>query len=255
MISTRSSTVNSGCFSEFSRIASRTRPKTASPRADDVQVAVGDGIERAREHGERARPRHSSSSWLPVSRGIARALRHRRVEAQAVIADPLLPRARERPILSGSARLWKCSATTHAALREQPLADQPSERLVELARVRRVEVDDVEAAARVRERLHRARRVLPEDLHLAARLPERAGVLAGRRHGRRVAVDEHHARGAARQRLEPDAAAAGERVQEARASDARREDVEERLPHARAGRAGRLAPPPSSGAVPCPLRR
>ena len=165
---------------------------------------------------------HGASAALAPPPRLERALARHPV--QPVEAERWSPtrtsrvRAR-RPIVSGSARLWKCSATTTPSVVEQARpADLLEQRLVEVARVRRVEVDDVEAHAGVGQAGQRDPRVLAEDLRRrrrrrpAARAFARSAATAAR-----ALVDEHHPRRPARQRLEPDAAAARAGVEEAAA--------------------------------------
>ena len=134
------------------------------------------------------------------------------------------------------------STTISASGASQPPARADSERpLGEALAVGRIEEHE-------RERLERMRgaelgRVAAEDAGDAAE-PERRDVLADERARLGAVVDEQREGGAARERLEPERAGAGEQVEHARAGDriaiGMDEDVEQRLAQPVGGRPDRL---------------
>src|SRR6185295_9721489 len=140
--------------------------------------------------------------------------------ALGTVYDPLRRQGRERTIG------W----TFHVDMstRRQPTLLQPARDLLQHRRVEwRVEEDDVE---RLRRTQQEARRVLDDDGRIAAaepfqRLREMTADL-------RLAIDESHVRGTARQRLETQRSAAREQIQATRAHDLLLQPVEERLAHA-----------------------
>jgi len=166
-----------------------------------------------------------------------------------VVADALLPGASEGAYCLRKRTLVEVLRHHHPTRREKgPLAEPREQRLVEVAVVGRVQVNDVELHPLVGEGPDRRPGVLPEDPHFAPGVGERPRVLLRRLDRRRGLVHENHRRRAARERLESDPAVAGEGVEKPAAGDHRREDVEERLADARAGgtrrvAAGRLQPP------------
>ena len=116
MIATRSSTVKSGCFSGFMQDRHAHAVEDGEAAVHDVEVAVGDRVERAREDGERCRRRRF---FIPVS----------------LLPGPLPSRssgsgrrrasvscAMRAPIVSGSDALVEVLGHHHAALGEQALA-------------------------------------------------------------------------------------------------------------------------------------
>src|SRR5512143_1274377 len=143
MIASRSSTVNSGCLSTLIRIAIRTRSKMRSPRSTMSRwpFVIGSN-EPGNTASELSRRLLFISPFFRAGRPGAAA---KTVEAQAVVADARLPPAREAAYSLRKGVLVEVLGHRHAALVQQPRADQLQQRKVELARVGRVQVDDVEA--------------------------------------------------------------------------------------------------------------
>ena len=170
----------------------------------DVEVAVRDRVERAREDGERTL-RTLLLHSAPPSDVAARPVRSARapVEAQDVVADAFLSRAGEGAYCLRKGPLVEVLRHHHTALREKrPLAEGGEQRLVEVAVVGRVEVHDVELHPLVAEGPDGRAGVLPEDLHLAPGGRQHPGVLLRRLDRRRAAVDEDDPRRPAGERLE-----------------------------------------------------
>ena len=183
--------------------ATTTPVEHGAARADDVEVAVGDRVERAGVDRDRLiDPPGAGRRSAPSRRSGARA---------RMLA------ARPRP---AAASRQKCLATT----RPPGARSGPSglERLLRAARVsvvRRVDDDDVERAARGRAAGSRQPGERPRRGRSAARrsaearsAPRFAAMTAA---ARRVALDERGVRRAARQRLDAGRAAAREQVEDA----------------------------------------
>src|SRR5512138_2869488 len=135
MIATRSSTVNSGCFSTFTRMAIRTRSNTRRPRSTMSRWPFVIG---SKEPGKTASD--PSRGLVFISRLLRARLVRRRgaaVEAQAVIPDPKQSPSREGAYSHRKRALVEVLGDRDAALREQRVGGELEQREVEVARVRR----------------------------------------------------------------------------------------------------------------------
>ena len=186
-----------------------TRSKTAAARRDDVEVADRDRVERAGVDRDRV---HRSSCCAD-----RRSASSRRSGARARMLAA-------RPGRAAASR-QKCLATTRApgARRGRRAPRGAGARGAAGLGVRRVDDDDVERpggggvrAASQRERVAPGRSWPARPAEVGPR--EVGGDDRGRA---RVALDERRRGGAARQRLDPGRAAAGEQVEDARAAAGR----------------------------------
>src|SRR5689334_13102581 len=236
IISRRCSTVKSGCLDGLATTATMTSSKMARLRWMTSTWPLCSGSNMP---GYTARfATRSPSLARGLRRGIVAA---RSKESQGRL--PESPRAKRGQRAGGRGRraLGEMLRDDHRTVCEQRRVAQALERLAHVvALVRRVQEHDVEARGLDAQRVQRAPHGLAQDTD-DGRDVERRHVGAQRLHRTRVALDERHVRGAARQRLEPDATGAGEEVEHARLGEPRHQRVEQRDAHLVGGRAGRVA--------------
>src|SRR5439155_10852680 len=207
MRSTRSSTVKRGCFSGLTRIAIVTWSNTDSPRPMMSRCPLVMG---SNEPGKTASERFRWPSRLRAG-----TLGLPPVEAETVVAHADVSGPRKVPYSLRERPFVEVLGHDDAVLGQQAPPSRPLEgRLVEVAVVGRIDVDEVEALAGLGEGGQRGRGGLADDAHLSSRRGEGGGVGPQCRHRLRAGVDEDDQGRPAGERFEPHVAGAGEGVEE-----------------------------------------